>query len=229
MYNHLNYFFKFSVKEISIKNKSSLKGLSKGFKLKSFYTTKGENNIEMAYEDLVFNDKKIDDVIYKKLNNETSDRNKDIFQEAKKLFDLRVEIYKKLVLEEKNLKFEKSVGETVKLRNQKDKKFIEHIENKSKTINYNLFKEYFNFESPTVLTKQLYKIKKKKKNNESVNVIKSGLIDLKDEHEKMSEDEKETKKPDKILEIVEKILIFNKENREQQGLGLKILTPNQML
>ena len=138
MYNHLNYFFKFSVKEISIKNKSSLKDLSKGFKLKSFYTTKGENNIEMAYEDLVFNDKKIDDVIYKKLNNETSDRNKDIFQEAKKLFDLRVEIYKKLVLEEKNLKFEKSVGETVKLRNQKDnfsettkqKDFIEYIENK---------------------------------------------------------------------------------------------------
>ena len=134
-----------------------------------------------------------------------------------------------MVLKEENLKFEKSVGETVKLRNQKDKKFIEHIENKSKTINYNLFKEYFNFESPTVLTKQLYKIKNKKKNNESVNVIKSGLIDLKDEHEKMSEDEKETEKPDKILEIVEKILIFNKENREQQGLGLKILTPNQML
>ena len=98
MYNYLNYFFKFIVKEISIKNKSSLKGLSKEFKLKSFYTTKGENNIEMAYENLVFNDKKIDDVIYKKLNNETSDRNKDIFQEAKKLFDLRVEIYKKLVL-----------------------------------------------------------------------------------------------------------------------------------
>ena len=208
MYNHLNYFFKFSVKEISIKNKSSLKGLSKGFKLKSFYTTKGENNIEMAYEDLVFNDKKIDDVIYKKLNNETSDRNKDIFQEAKKLFDLRVEIYKKLVLEEKNLKFEKSVGETVKLRNQKDKKFIEHIENKSKTINYNLFKEYFNFESPNVLTKQLYKIKNKE-NNELVNVIKSGLIYLKDEIRKMSEDEKKIEKPNEIVNIVEEILEFN--------------------
>ena len=185
-----------------------MKGLSKGFKLKSFYTTKGENNIEMAYEDLVFNDKKIDDVIYKKLNNETSDRNKDIFQEAKKLFDLRVEIYKKLVLEEKNLKFEKSVGETVKLRNQKDKKFIEHIENKSKTINYNLFKEYFNFESPNVLTKQLYKIKNKE-NNELVNVIKSGLIYLKDEIRKMSEDEKKIEKPNEIVNIVEEILEFN--------------------
>ena len=45
----------------------------------------------------------------------------------------------------------------------------------------------------------------------------------------MSEDEKETEKPDKILEIVEEILIFNRENREQQGERLKILTPNQML
>ena len=44
---------------------------------------------------------------------------------------------------------------------------------------------------------------------------------------KMSEDEKETEKPDKILEIVEEILKFNEQ--KQQGLGLKILTPNQML
>ena len=70
---------------------------------------------------MVLNDKKVDD--------EISDRNKNIFQEAKKLFDLRVEIYKKLALEE-DLKFEKSIGETVKLKNQKDKEFIEYIENK---------------------------------------------------------------------------------------------------
>ena len=114
------------------------------------------------------------------------------------MFDLRVEIYKKLVFEEKNLKSEKSVGETVKLKNQKDnlskihgqKSFIENTENKWKTIDYNLFKEYFNFEPPTVLTEQLYKIKNKKEGNELVNVIKSGLIDLKEEIEKMSEEEK---------------------------------------
>ena len=45
----------------------------------------------------------------------------------------------------------------------------------------------------------------------------------------MSEDEKEIEQPDKILEIVEKVLDFNKKHRKQQGLGLKILTPNQML
>ena len=95
----------------------------KGFKLKSVYTTNGENNIEKAYDDLVFNNKKIDDVLYKKVNNELSDSSKNIFQEAKKLFDLRVEIYKKLVLEEENSKFQKSIGETVKLKNQKDNLF----------------------------------------------------------------------------------------------------------
>ena len=61
--------------------------------------------------------KKIDDVLYKKTNNDLSDRNKNVFQEVKKLFDLRIEIYK--VLEEENSKFEESVGETVKLKNQR--------------------------------------------------------------------------------------------------------------
>ena len=41
----------------------------------------------------------------------------------------------------------------------------------------------------------------------------------------MSKDDKETEKPDRILKIVKEILDFNK----QEGLGFKILTPNQML
>ena len=45
----------------------------------------------------------------------------------------------------------------------------------------------------------------------------------------MSEDEKEIEQPDKILKIVEEVLDFNKKIREREGLGLKILTPNQML
>ena len=60
-----------------------------------------------------------------------------------------------------------------------------------------------------------------------MSVINSGLKDLKEEIEKMSEDEIKIEKPDKILKIVEEILKFNKQN--QSGEGLKILTPNQML
>ena len=43
----------------------------------------------------------------------------------------------------------------------------------------------------------------------------------------MSEEEIKIEKPDKIIKIVEKILRFNKQN--QEGKGIKILTPNQML
>ena len=43
----------------------------------------------------------------------------------------------------------------------------------------------------------------------------------------MPREQKEIKKPDKILEIVKEIFNFNKQNQERKG--LKILTPNQML
>ena len=43
----------------------------------------------------------------------------------------------------------------------------------------------------------------------------------------MSKEEKEIEKPNKIVDIVEKILEFNEKN--QPGQGVKILTPNQML
>ena len=45
----------------------------------------------------------------------------------------------------------------------------------------------------------------------------------------MSEAETENEKPNQILETVNEILDFNKEIQKQRGLGLKILTPNQML
>ena len=73
---------------------------------------------------------------------------------------------------------------------------------------------------------------KKSKNNNTerndiqVNLIKNGLRDLKEEIEDMSEQEKETKNPNEIVDIVQINLEFN---RQQQGQGLKTLTPNQML
>ena len=62
------------------------------------------------------------------------------------------------------------------------------------------------------MLKKLYETKDKKENNELVNVIKSGLIDLEDEIKKMSKKEIEIETPDKILKIDEKILEFNKKN-----------------
>ena len=76
------------------------------------------------------------------------------------------------------------------------------------------------------MVKQLYVTKNKNKNNGLVNVIKSGLSDLKDETNEMSKDEIKIEKPAKILKIAEEILEFNEQ--DQSGEGLKILTPNQM-
>ena len=91
-----------------------------------------------------------------------------------------------------------------------------------------MFKDYFYCSVSSTFTKKLYETKSKKENNELVNVIKSGLIDLKNKIKETSEDEKKNiKKPDKIFKIVEEILEFNKQ--KQSGLGLKILTPNQIL
>ena len=43
----------------------------------------------------------------------------------------------------------------------------------------------------------------------------------------MSKEDKEIEESDMIVEIVEEILKFNKQ--KQEGQGIKILTPNQML
>ena len=66
-----------------------------------------------------------------------------------------------------------------------------------------------------------------KKNSKLVDIFNSGLKDLEEEIKKMSKKEREIEKPDNIVKVVKKILEFNKHY--QEGKGLKILTPNQML
>ena len=64
------------------------------------------------------------------------------------------------------------------------------------------------------------------KNRIQINLIKSGLRNLKKEIENMSEEEKQIGNPNEIVDIIENIL---EVNRQQQGKGLKILTPSQIL
>ena len=76
------------------------------------------------------------------------------------------------------------------------------------------------------MLKNLYNLNDEAKNNDLVNVIKTGLKDLKEEIKYISKEEREIEMPDKIVENFEEIL---KLNQQQEGKGLKILTPNQML
>ena len=104
------------------------------------------------------------------------------------------------------------------------------IEKESKDINNDLLKTYFNFSAPIDLTKKLFERKDKKKNGELVEEMKNRWSNLKDEIKKISKEEIKTEKSNEILGIVNEILDFNKMiKKRQEVLGLKILTPNQML
>ena len=77
------------------------------------------------------------------------------------------------------------------------------------------------------MLKAVYATNNKRKNEKLVTMIESGSSDIKNEIKEMSDDETEIEKPDKIVNIVEKILEFNRQN--QEGQGLKILTADQMI
>ena len=107
------------------------------------------------------------------------------------------------------------------------KNLNELINEEEMGISRELFKIYFSFQRPSEMLKFVYDANGKKKNNDLINVINSGLSYLKTEIKRMSKNEIKIEKPDKIMDIIEKILQFNRQN--QEGQGLKILTPDRML
>ena len=106
-------------------------------------------------------------------------------------------------------------------------KFMRLIYSKEREKSNELVRKHFLVQDLGELLKKLKKLKNNpEKNKIRVNLINSGLRDLKEEIEDMSEEEKETKNSNRIIDIVENILELN---RQQRGQGLKILTPNQIL
>ena len=67
---------------------------------------------------------------------------------------------------------------------------------------------------PIIMLKVLYILNDKDKNKQLVDVIKSGLSDLKNEIKKMSEDEIKIEKPYKIVNNAEEILKFNEKKNK---------------
>ena len=168
--------------------------------------------------------------IYKDKHNEE----KDGLNTKKKLF-----YYEKLRLtddyqyeseEEKKEEKEQQTSkkEPLKKPTKDDVSNFNELVNKKETgINYELFEKHIKFKRPSDMLKSVYKTNDKKNNSKLVNIIKSGLSDLKNKTEDMSEEEKEIEKPGEKIDIVKEILKFNKQN--QQGQGLKMLTSDQML
>ena len=87
-----------------------------------------------------------------------------------------------------------------------------------------LFKKHFKVQKLIVVYKVLYEANNKEKNSKLVNIFNSGLKNLEEEIKEVSGEEKEIEKSYNIVKVVKKILEINKHN--QQGKGLKVLTPN---
>ena len=118
-------------------------------------------------------------------------------------------------------KLEESIAKRVKIRRPR-LNTIEEKEKKSKLFSY-----YFNYSSPNNMLSRLSNIRSEINKNQVYsinkaltkiktivkNVPKAGLLNVKEN--------------EKIIDIVERILELNSEN--QLRLGLKILTPNQIL
>ena len=89
--------------------------------------------------------------------------------------------------------------------------FIEEIKSTVEKINLSLFEEFFEHSSPADYAKMLINIKNQDENKEIVEEIENRISNLEDRIKKMSEKEKKDKNTDETLEIIKKILDYNKE------------------
>ena len=94
-------------------------------------------------------------------------------------------------------------------------------------LDSDLIQKHFNYNNLEEILEGLDNTKGIYVNGVRVILIKSGLKDLKNEIRQMSQDVIRGRRPDAIVNLVEKILDLNSQN--QEGQGLKILTSNQML
>ena len=91
-----------------------------------------------------------------------------------------------------------------------------------------MFKKYFNYQNPSKIYNVLSDTKNTEEHIVQVNLIKSDLNNIKKRIKNASKDDiNKIEEVYKIVDIIELILNFNEGN--QEGQGLKILTPNQML
>ena len=211
---------------------------------------KGANRAKDLYLYLLGNPKRTVYDLF--LNTPTDKYNKEMYLQAQKLFSLREGIFKKLtnkgiinndfdqssIVEQKYKKeYKESIAKKTKLepefmesiaeRNILRKQRLNEIANKEKTINNNLFKEHFEYSSPSNIYKYLNTATDIEESKTKVNKMKNNLADFMIKFENVpTNNTKKIRGRNNMVEIVKHILKFNQ--LEQEGRGLKILTPNQM-
>ena len=109
--------------------------------------------------------------------------------------------------------------------------FSNKIKIEEKNINEQIFKDYFFYQTLSYLAKSLHgggKIK----NDEIIKHINNGIIELRNSIN--SKEIPENENPKKVVNIVEKIFNFNKQQKSKGNPSdlakhIKILTPNHIL
>ena len=202
---------------------------------KNIVKLKGESDYkaESLYLALLGNlNKSFDDILY--LKTFTDEYNKEIYLQVKILFDLRKQVFKKL-LNKGIIKsdsdqsgidnYEKTVGEITKLRRQR----LDEIKKTEQDINNKLFKQYFKYQNPSNMYKELDKTKNTEINQINIEFIKKTLSKLQEDIGNTSKNSvNKIRQMHKIADIVELIFNFNDydDDDNQEGKGLKILTPS---
>ena len=125
----------------------------------------------------------------------------------------------------KETMFERSIAERIKLRKERSNE----IQRKEQNVNNVLFKAYFtDYQSLSSMYSKLSETENTEINKIRVNLINKVLTKLKRTIETIPKDDIfKTEDNEKVIDIVERILEFNKQN--QIGEGLKILIPSQIL
>ena len=85
---------------------------------------------------------------------------------------------------------------------------------KKKNMNDQIFREYFNYQSTSFLSKDFYVVNQNK-NDIIVKYLTELLIDLRNSFN--SKETPENEIPKKVVNIVEKILDFNKPQKEKKN------------
>ena len=144
---------------------------------------KPKNESDYRAEDLYLKllenqNKTVNDIL---LNKPTDKCNEKIYLQTKTLFNSNKQIFKKLFnkgiirndSDQLHIKHEENISERTKLRRH----ILDKIKEKEHNIHSELFKKYFNYESPNNMYNILSNTKNKKNHNALVNLTKSSLFD----------------------------------------------------
>ena len=104
--------------------------------------------------------------------------------------------------------------------------FLSQIKEEQKNIDMKSFEKYFSYRKPDEMVQDLFDSKSKLDNHDKLVLIHESFDSIADKANKLSPS---TNRHEfvKILKIVNKILAFNEQIQNEQG--LKILAPNKML